>query len=264
LYIRNSRNDGNVTNNYRQGLLNVKAQILKSLKPNIAVRYDLYTLNEMKVSRSSWVELLRKEQSERVVLWMRENTPQVNEPDQADGKLPVHADKHQKNETFRGKQKGADVENRAQQRVAENKSLSGNFGLIFANEGLKVAPFLEWPMIDRFGRTDSRSRQERVGQHLSDILSGLKSQFALSPGIAGRESIKTDPRYRSRSTPWNELIQEKALSELQDTLEEREAKSFLEMTQNLLHLFVAPECAQGTHQMIKLFWGAVLTLTTVG
>lgn len=248
-------------------MLNIKAQILKSLRPNIgrvAERYDFYTLDEKKVLRSSWVELLRKEQSERIVLWMRENTPQVNEPEQADRKLPVRADKLQKNETFQGEQKGADVGNRAQQRAAENKKLLDNFRLIFANEGLKIAPFLEWPMIDRYGKADSRSRQQRVERHLSDILSGLRRQFALSPGIARRESIKTDPRYRSRSTLWNELIQEKALSELQDIFKDQEARSFLEMTQNLLHLFVAPECAQGTHQMIKLFWGTVLTLMTVG
>ncbi len=159
--------------------------------------------------------------------------------------------------------------------VPENRAVNGTntkdyVGSVFAKDALKITPFLEWPVIDRFGQRDPRSAHKRVQDHLADVAQGLVERFALRLGTREPDA-EVEEIFSYGGSKLGEIVRGLTQDQMLEAARKAESSpevliaqtAFIEMARNFLHLFISQEAGSGTSQAMRTFWGAILLILVV-
>lgn len=267
----------------------VKAIAPTSHKPS--EKYRLYTMEKEEITSATWVAYLRSAKTQKVVLWLKKDTPAINAPNQPDRK---ERDIPEENEVHHSQQNGEERHGRTGSdsgKMINGAPQNGDLSLasvkaLFAGDDLNVLPFLEWPVIDRFRKMDRRSARDRTERHLNSLVNDiLVERFdpdpisrQPSPAMNGSRA-HTD---RFTSVVLMDVIPGQTLGQVEQKLNDDQMRlkrlpsdsesrghrwhrhelnvAFLGMCRNLLRWFLCDEIASGDNQVIMTFWGAVAIL----
>ena len=248
-------------------------------------------MDEEEITSATWVTHLRNARTQRIVLWLKKVTPAIsfhNQPDRKEHEIPEKNEGHQSRQ-FSDKRYGR---TRSGSRNMINETLQDGYSAlafvksIFADDGLDILPFLEWPVIDRFRKTDIRSGQDRTEGHLNSLVNDILVE-KFNPDPVSRQPSPAMNGSHARlgrliSLVLKDIIPSQTLGQVQQKLnhektflnqlppdsssrENRQHKhdlkcAFLELCRNVLRWFLSEDIASGDNQVIVTFWGAVAIL----